>query len=255
MGLLPWLVLIAAAVGIRANRDYRTLLLLIPLATANLLYLFILFCMSLWTGSSMDSSGKAQFDLLFYPLAIGVTLLWLAAPALARLPAAVRIAGAVASMIVVAGLTIVSFGTPSPGEIKMFLVFLSLFGAALALTPAAAARLCGQSYRPVAFTLWLGAWLIVGGVLATLSFLVVLVSMNEGPNASELSRLAVQGIAVGAILGVFLYVLYLPYLFLAFNSAFFRARLQACLNLHRVDESVYPPSEQPGRQGQADRAD
>ncbi len=232
-GLLPWLALIAAVVGIKANRDPRTLLLLIPLALVYLVYLLVLFGLSLWIGSSMDSSGRAQFDLLFYPLAISVTLLWLVIPAFARRPAAARTLAAIVLVLGVAGLAVISYGTASSDESMMFLAFLGLLGAALVLTPAAAARLSGRSYRPVVFMLWLAVWLIVGGVLAVLGFLAVLVSMNAGPSVSELPGVIVQGLVVGAIMGLFLYALHLPYMLLGFASPFFRTRLQACLNLQQ----------------------
>jgi len=236
LGLLPWLILIVAAVGIKANRDHRTLLLLVPLALANLLYWSILFLISLGMGSRASSSSQTQFDLLFYTLAIGMTLLWLAAPLFQRLPAVVRILAAVALMIALAGLAVVSYGTASPDETALFTAFLGLFGAALALTPAAAARLCGQLYRPTAFMLWLAIWLIIGCVLAVLGILAVLVSVNGGPGVSELPRLVLQGAVAGAIIGLCLYVLDLPYMLLGFASPFFRARLQACLNLEQPDD-------------------
>lgn len=237
LGLSPWLVLIAAAVGVKANRNYRILLLGAPLTLVSLLYLAVMFGISLTRGRGMTSSSQVQFDLLFHSLAIGVTLLWLAAPMLIRRPATVRILAAVVLMTGIVGLAIVSFGTTSSDEAMMFMAFLGFLSAALVLTPAAAARLCRQSYRPVAFMLWLAMWLIVGGVLAVLGFLAVLLSMNAGPSASELPRLVQQGIAVGAILGVCLYVLHLPYLLLGFASPFFRARLQACLNLRPQGDS------------------
>jgi hypothetical protein len=233
LGLLPWLILITAAVGVKANRNPRTLLLLGPLALVNLLYWSILFVISLRMGSPMTASSQTQFDLLFYPLAIGVTLLWLAAPVFERLPAAGRGLAAVVLMIALAALAVVSYGTASSDETTFSIALLGLLGAALALSPAAAARLCGHSYQPVAFMLWLAMWLIVGGVLAVLGILAVLVSVGAGPSVSELLRLVQQGVVVGAMIGLCLYVLYLPYMLLGFASPFFRARLQACLNLER----------------------
>lgn len=231
LGLLPWLALVTAAVGIKANRNHRTLLLLVPLALVILLYRSFLFCVSLKVGSSMTSSSQVQFDLLFYPLAIGVTLLWLAAPVLGRRWGAVRILAAVVLMMAVAGLAIVSYGTASSDETVLSMALLGFLDAALALTPAAAARLCRRSYRPVVFMLWLAVWLIVGSVLAVLGLLAVLMLRNGGPDLGELPRLVQQGMVAGAIFGLFLYVLYLPYMLLGFASPFFRARLQACLNL------------------------
>ena len=228
-GLIVWLVLIAAAVGLRANRNYRILLILIPLAVVNLLYHLLKKL------SGMTSSSTIQFDVLFQSLAVGVTLLWLVVPALGQ-RGAIRMAVAFVLLMAVAGLTVFSYGTASSEETTLFLVVLGLLGGLLVLAPSAATRLCRRLYRPVGFMLWLAVWMIVGGVVAMLAALAVLISvLSSGPSASEIPEVILQTMVVGSIFGLCLYALYLPYMLLGFASSFFRTRLQACLSLQQPD--------------------
>lgn len=231
-GLLPWLVLAVAAVSIKANRNYRTLLILLPLAAVSLAYLLFK------RATGIPSSSAMQFDLLFYPLAIGVTLLWLAAPVLRRCRSAMRLLMALALMIGVAALGLVSYGTESSDATTLLLTTLAFLGVVAILAPAGAARLSGRSVHPVVFMLWLAVWMVVGSSITTLAILGVAISvLSSGPSMSELSQLVPQMIVAAAILGVSLYLLYLPYMLLGFVSPFFRTRLRACLNMDRSDES------------------
>ncbi len=228
-GLLVWLTLIAAAVGLQANRNHRIWLLLIPLAIVNGVYLLFKKL------SGMDSSSAAQFDVLFHSLAIGLTLLWLMGPALGR-RGTTRLVIAFFLLMAVTGLAIVSYGTASSQETTIFLVSIGSLSGVSILAPAAASRLCRRFYRPVPFMLWLAVWMIVGGVVATLiSFAVLLTALSSGPSVSQIPEVIFQFTIAGAILGLSLYVLHLPYMLLGFASPFFRTRLQACLSLQQPD--------------------
>ncbi len=233
-GLFVWLILIVALVGLKANRNRRILLILIPLTIVNLLYLLFKKAVS------MDSSSALQFDLLFQSLTVGVTLLWLVAPALGR-RGVVRVVVAFVLLMVVTGMSIFSYGTMSSEETTIFLVLLGFLGTVMVFAPAATTRLCQGRYRPVAFMLWLAVWMIVGSTVATLgAFAVMLSVLSSGPSASELSMVILQTMMVGAILGLCLYILYLPYMILRFASPFFRMRLQGCLNLRRREDATQP---------------
>jgi len=238
LGSSPWLVLVAATVGLKVNRDRRVLLILMPLAIVNLLYLSF---KKVW---GMTSSSAVQFDVLFQSLAIGLSLLWLVAPAL-KGRGFVRVAIAFGSVMAVAGLCILSYGTTSSEETAIFLGVLAFLGGVLILAPTVAARLCGGRYRPVGFMLWMGLWTVVGGVVAIVgSTAFVFLAFSSGPSLSELLGVILMAMMAGAIFGLCLYTLYLPYMVLGFVSPFFRVRLQACLNLN-------PPGERGGEESLA----
>ncbi|MBN1362782.1 MAG: hypothetical protein JW993_19445 [Sedimentisphaerales bacterium] len=220
-----------AAVGLKANRNRRVLLLLIPLAVVNLAYLLLRAMLD------MSSSSAIQFDALLQSLVVGVTLLWLVVPALGR-RGVVRMAAAFVLFLAVAGLSVISYGTASSEETTVFMVFLGTIGGVLILAPAAASRLCRTLYRPGPFMLWLAVWMIVAGVAAMLvAFAVLLSVLPSGPSASEIPGVILQAIVAGAIIGLCLYALSAPYMLLGFLSPFFRARLQACLNLRPTADS------------------
>lgn len=226
-----WLVPIAAMVGLKANRNARALLILIPLAVVNLLYTLFMRL------SGTSSSSASQFDLLFQSLAMGVTLLWLLAPALGR-RGLFRIVAAFLLIMAVAGLAVFSYGTRSSEETAIFLAVLAFLSSVLILAPAAAAHMCRARYRPVGFMLWLGLWTVIGGLVAILgSMAFVFLVFSSGPGLSELLVVILMTMVVGAIFGVCLYMLYLPYMALGFASPFFRARFQACLNLNPPGDS------------------
>ncbi len=75
--LLPWLVVLGAMVVIKANRDRRVWLILLPLGVVGLMPLLL-------KSATVRSSNDLDFDLTFQTLICGLTLLWLAAPVLGR---------------------------------------------------------------------------------------------------------------------------------------------------------------------------
>ena len=226
------MVLIVVAVVLRANRDRRILLILVPLVIVNGLYMLIKNL------PGMTSSSEVQFDMLFQSLAAGVTLLWLAAPALGR-RGAIRVVAAFGLAVAVAALAVYSYGARSSEDAALFLILLAGLGGVLVFAPAVSTRLCKGIYRPVRFMLWLGLWMVLGGALVTAGFAaVVTLAFSSGMSALEFLTAVLMSTLVGVIFGGCLYTLYLPYMLLGFVSPFFRSRLQTCLNLHRpaVDE-------------------
>lgn len=242
VGFLPWLVLIGAVIGIEANRRAHVLLIFVPLAVVNLLYL------SSKALSSMASSSAVQFDVLFQSLALGLTLLWLVAPAL-KGHGFIRVATAFGSVMAVAALCMISYGTTSAEETTVFAVVLGTMGAVLILAPIAARRFCRGFYHPARFALWLGFWTVIGGVLAMLGALVILlVILPSGPSGSQIPMILLMTMLAGVGVGSCLYIVQLPFVLLGFASSFFRHRLQGCLHLQ-------PPGPDAGRHGPPETPD
>jgi MFS family permease len=116
-------------------------------------------------------------------------------------------------------------------------VFLALFVCmtfALLTAITISRRFCKKKYSPIRFMLWLVLWMVLLGSFATLIFFI-LGSLILSSWPSRLISQLIQVLFVGLILGLFIYVLNLPFMLLGFVSPFFRERLYVCLRLKPKD--------------------
>ncbi len=229
------MVLVIALIGFRANHNRQVLLVLIPLIIVNLLYL------AFKKISGMISSSAVQFDVIFHSMAVGLTLLWLIVPLL-KGRGLVRFVVAFAVIIAIAYLCVFTYGTASSQDTTVSLVFLTGMGVMLILMPIISRGLCRGLYRPLRFMLWLGLWTIIGGVLAVEATLaVLLIILPSGPDASYLLEVVLMALLLGAVMGLCLYALHLPYMILGFLNPFFRHRFQTCLSLKTPNDGTSIP--------------
>jgi len=216
-GLLIWLAPVLALAIPRVNRDRRALLIFIPLAAASLAWFL------LKATTPIPAPQLYPFDMMVHCLVLGLALLWLLAPVLGRFRGGVRFLISLTPTCAVAGLEVLSSASTSPREAMLLLAAPILLAALLLAALAATARQCKADHRPVRFLLRLGFWTAIGGVIVGMGYFIVLGSVLSlwlrPPNITG------AGI-VGLALGVFLYLLALPYMVLGFASPFFRDRLQ-----------------------------
>jgi hypothetical protein len=221
-GLLIWIVLVVALALPRANRDRRAWLILIPLALASLAW-FLLKAVGHFPAPQLY-----PFDFMVHCVVLSLALLWLLAPALYRLRGEVRFLASLALVTAVAGVEVLSSASTSSREMWVLLTAPILLATLLLAALAATARQCGEGRRPIRFLLTLGLWTTVGGVIVAAGYFVVLGSiLSLWLRPSNVGGAGLVGLA----LGVFLYLLALPYAILGLASSFFRSRLQRCLGL------------------------
>ena len=236
-----WLALTLAITLPKTNRDGRILLILVPLAIVNLLYV------AMKRLSGMPPAAALQFDTFFQSLAVGVAVLWLLAPRLASLSGFVRFLMSLGIVAGVALLGALSIGLNASEQTMVMSLFLVLVEAVLLLAIVAAARLCHWRYRPGRFMLWLGLCEATANTLAMLAFVLIgtTVTLSRPPN---IWTAIPQIVLVGLIFGLCLYVLTLPFMILGFANPFFRDRMRACLNLNTPAEPLgsSTPSDQDG---------
>jgi hypothetical protein len=224
-GVQGWLVSLALVLAMaipQANRDRRALLILVPLAVASLAWFL------LKAAVRIPSPQLYPFDMMVHCLVMGLAVLWLLASGLCWFRGGTRFLVSLGIVCVVTGLEVLSSASTSLPE-TMFLLTSPVILVALLLNAlAATARQCREDHSPVRFMLRLGLWTTIGGVIVAVGYFVILTSILSlwlrPPNVAGAGL-------VGLVLGVFLYLLNLPYMVLGFVSPFFRDRLQRCLGL------------------------
>jgi len=228
--LAPWAVLILAILLVRANRQPRVLLLLIPLLIVHLLWLLFMKLMQ------VPSSARFIFDQIFTCFVVGFTLLWLLTYQLGNRNRFVSFLLALLIMLVIGLLGTVSYTMAFSDETMQMLVFLSMLAVALLLGFALAGWRCREHYSPVRFMLWLAAYTVgVGaGVMLIFAFVMALLMGDIPP--------LLQVLIVGLVCGLCVYALELPYMILAFCSSFFRERFYACLHLKSMSGASREPN-------------
>lgn len=233
-----WVVLVVLLVVVRANRHPQAWLIWLPVLAVAVGWSMLGRLLSL----SPDASEPGEF---LVALAAAWAAVWLLAPWLAPRQFLAGMFLALVAMVVVGGVyyfSVYDFLSPNGPEI------LSAFHVAGALSlvvgTVLAARHCRHAYRPRRYLAWLLVWLLVIPVVATPLIMLVVVGSTvfwtEG--LLELVTVAVTlliGSAIGgAVLGGALYLLNLPFQFLAVRNEFYRARFLDVLRLASGDSGA-----------------
>ncbi|MEA3225955.1 MAG: hypothetical protein U9Q07_08385 [Planctomycetota bacterium] len=234
-GFAIWLALILAFVVPKSNRDLRVLLIFVPLAIVNLLWL------AFKEVAGVSAASAVQFGTVLQSMAVGTAVLWLTGGYFKGLGGLVRFLFSFGTVVLVAGLGILSYSAEFSNETFLF---LTLF-VCLTLTVLAAITLtrtvCKGKYRPIRFMLWLALWMLLGSMLAMFGFFIAgSFIMSSGLSKSQFSQALLMIIIAGPILGLGLYLLNLPFMILGFVNPFFRERLCDCLCLKPAAATAVP---------------
>jgi len=218
MGL--WIVLVLAMVVPRANRTWKTLLILVPVATVSLEWL-------VFSGIVGGRPSEIRiFGVIAHSLAVGSAVLWLLGHWLAGRAWHRTF---LRSLGLTVGVTLV--GTLSLGvandRMLIITVVLTLMMIAMVLAYALAVR--GYRVRGDRgfFTLHAAGSMVaclVGTFLAAPIFL--LITGSSVPSIGSFLKVVVPG---GLLLGLLVFLVVLPFGILGVSSTFFRQRLILCL--------------------------
>ena len=234
------MLLVLAIVLVKANRNAHALLILVPLLVVNFL----------WWGlrkvAGSPSPSIAVFDQLIVSLTLSITLLWLLAHKIGRGNRFVTFILAFAVMALLTSLGAVSYGGFTLTEETVLLAILSaVFGVAMLVAFALAGWSCRKRYTRVVFMLWLLFWTVAAGVVAMFSYVAIVgvVSTMSGFSQGLTISVLLEVLLVGAVFGLCLYVIDVPYMLLVLCTPFFGERFYACLRRKSVPAQQQRPPE------------
>lgn len=225
-----WGVLVALLLLVKANRCAQAWLILLPVLAV------VLGGSMLARLLSMPPSTAEGFGGFLVALAASWAAVWLLAPWLARRRVTATISLALAVMLAVGGVFFLSVCDFDAMDELNFWIVLHVAGAvALLVATALSARRCRNGYRPRRFMAWLLLWTLVVPMLA-IPVSVIVTGLFSAGGLMEFAVLLVMAIFSsvigGAMLGVVLYLLNLPFLFLAVRNPFYGERFQTMLRLN-----------------------
>ena len=226
--LALWLILAVAVIVIKANHTPRVLLIFVPLLILSALWFLITQMMNFVSYADIET-----FNMMFYSLVAGITLLWLFSPKLSSLNpwTAFFLSLALTIMLFLAG--IVSYhGFGFSQDTMVALIMLAVLALAMLLGFLLAGWRCRKRYGPVRFILWLAIWMIVVCLVSILMFYLIAFMIEQVP--IPISTILLMAAIAGLVLGICLYVINLPYMILAFSNSFFRERFFASLRVTPV---------------------
>jgi hypothetical protein len=235
-GLLLWVILIVVLVLIKANRNRRAWLILIPLLIVNLLWSMLRQLLH------VPSAQGEMFGMMVNSLAVGVAVLWLVGDKIGNRS---RLVTFLLALVIMAGVGVgggVSYGMADFSEQTLsvlmllgVLVFSTLLGFVLS------GWRCRKRYSGVVFTLWLAIW-VTAAAMASMLVLFTSAFIIQGVSISTFKVLMVACM-VGLICGLCAYIINLPYMILGLRSAFFRERFYACLRLKSMAALAEPAAD------------
>jgi len=227
---LLWFGLIVVLVFVKANRNPRAWLILIPLLIVNLLWLVFRKAIGF---RSVDAE---MFSMVFNSLVVGITILWLLGHKIGNRNRFVTFLLAFAIMAV-AGLagaisySMAEFSTESAAVLMLLavLAFTILLGFVLT------GWRCRNRYSSLRFMLWLALWCVAACVASMLVFYSIMLAIYQVP--IPIFTILLQLLLMGLIFGLCAYVIILPYMILAFRSSFFRRRFYGCFRLSAMAQT------------------
>jgi len=246
--LALWVVLVLAIVLVKANRNPRALLILVPLLIINLLWSI------LEKARPFPSSTMAVFDQVFVSLTVGIAVLWLLCHKLGNRNRFIISLLAFVIMAVIGLIGAVSYGiTEFSEEMAAIMVIFATLLVTMLLGFVLSGWCCRKCYSGLRFMLWLAVWTVAVSIAVLLGYVgigIVITSISGGYMPPYWILLTVFG--VGLVLGLCVYVINLPYMILALRSSFFRERFYACLRLKSMrTTAVQADADQLGEQSQA----
>lgn len=241
-GLTLWVVLIAAFIFIKANRNPQALLVLVPLLILNLLWLAFKKVMV------FGSADIEMFGMVFNSLVVGITVLWLFAHKLGNRNRFVTFLLALALMAVLSLVGAISycgltFSQQTGGEV----IILAMLALAMLLGFVLAGWQCRNHYSGLRFVLYLALWTVAVCLASTLVFYPIVFIIQQVP--VPISTVLLVALIAGLAFGAFLYVIVFPFMILALWSSFFRERFFACLPLEPMPTTTgQADTDQPNEQ-------
>ncbi len=225
-GVSLWIVLFLALVLVKANRNRRAWLILIPVLAVNLFW--IVFKMVL----GFASSQTAMLEQMFVSLTVGISLLWLLGHKIGNRNRFVTFLLALVIMTLVnvdGSLSYLGFAIlqNSPVDAIFLTILMQVMLPGLVLT----GWKCRKRYSGVRFMLWLAVWNIGASIaLLLVYFGVAMIFMSISGQLASMWML-LQVFVAGLVLGGFLYAVMFGYMILALRSGFFRERFYGCMGL------------------------
>jgi hypothetical protein len=220
-----WIILALVILLVRDNRDPRILLIFIPIFLVRVFWSRFQYILGAPFGVNSEAPSEVWeiFRALIDALAIGLAVLWLLAYKLGNRN---RIITLVLAMVVLAGVTVIAVVLYQVLIDYNLLIFQSLGIATILVIFVLAGWRCRKQYGPLRFMLWLAFWAMVISLMAIIAYFLIF----EG-QAEELIRQMPKILQVSFIFGLYIYILNLPFMILAFVSPFFRARFYAYFHL------------------------
>ena len=186
----------------------------------------------------LSPNGADLYGLPFQWLLVAWTAVWLVSPWLARRSAvvALTLALGLAALVGAAGEVGASGRLAFTISLTDYAVWVFALGIAFVLSGLS----CRRTYRPRRFLAWLVPWLIVGAAVGvTCKMLLVLAPRFFDQHAVKPPALLLLSVLALVSLGTAgaLYLLNLPFMYLAFRYPLYRDRFHKLL---RLPESVPP---------------
>ena len=234
-------------VAVKANRNPRAWLVLIPLLAVNLLWTMLKKIIPL------PSSAMAMFDQLFISLTMGISIVLLFGHKIGNRN---RFVTFLLAMFLMAGIGIagaISYGglAFSPEVLGAAVVF-AVLTLAMLLAFVFAGCCCKKRYSGLRFMLWLAVWTVGACMVIVLGYLgiaMIVLTIVGSSLPGGLISVLLGALGVSLLLGGCLYVIILPFMILAMRSCFFRERFYACMRLKSmVSEDLITATEPESQQ-------
>jgi hypothetical protein len=219
LGILPWLLLLAAFVLCKENRRWPALWILLPVVIFRLL----------WAGftalSKIPSDTSALFVAIINCILTGFVLNWLLAERIGNRNRFVTWLLAWLVFILALAMTLFTLGI----RMEAFQVSVTtvLTVGILLLSFALAGFMCRKKFRPVRFSLWMALWVL----LTTSAFFIGVAAIQAMMIDYSFMRLLLQVLMVSLVYALLLIAAMLPFEIVLFVNHFWRKRFDSVFRL------------------------
>jgi hypothetical protein len=232
--LVLWVLIVLLLVLTKANRHRQAWLILVPLLAVAVFWRMIARLLF------MPPSVAEPFGNVVISLAASWAVIWLLGDWLARRHGAVAFSSALVAMLAVGGLSYLSVhGIGSAEDLLLWAMLHGVGSLALLLPMTLAGFCCRWEYRAGRFMAWLLLWVTIVPMLS-IPVAAAFVALFESGGVAEFVGILIAAILssliVGVVLGVAVYLMNLPFMFLAIRCPLYRDRF---LNAFRLPSSPF----------------
>ena len=233
-GLALWVVLLLVLVLVKANRNPRAWLILLPLGAVFTLWGIIRSILP------VPSELTAIFNQLLATLAIGFSGLLLLGHKIGNRNRFVTFVLALVFMVLLSITGSMSLSGTFSQKVTTYTIMSSATVVPVLLAFVFAALCCRKKFSYPRLTIWLGVWTTAGYEIFILVYSIIgMITLGDSipiNKAQLLLGLLVGGLVTGGIL----FAILLPFMILAAKSGFFHDRLFACLRLKSMEDINKP---------------
>ena len=187
----------------------------------------------------LSTSTSENFGVMIIAIATAWTVFWSLAGRFQSHSKVLNFMAAAVVILVMMSAVFAANGMMQASGLISMLIYQFVFSVAWLVSMILSARRCRKTYSPKRFMAWLFLWTMLIPAGLTFVFSIVSILIFSGASLSILPYFIIGMLISSGMLGIFLYLLNIPFMLLAFNNSIYDERFRKTFGLPADKEPLY----------------